>query len=125
MEQSKVTARPVLVVEDNELLKLFMSNLVETDGFVAVHASSADQAMHILETRSDITLLITNVVMRSGMTGIELVHQVDKRWPSVKMIVVSGQPGIAEGDLPTRCLFLTKPYHDDEMAFEIRALMNP
>jgi DNA-binding NtrC family response regulator len=125
MAQNKVTARAVLVVEYDGLLNLSMSNLVEAAGFLAVPASSADEAVPILEARSDIALLITNVVTRSGMTGLELVHQVDKRWPSVKMIVVSGKPGISEDDLPLKCLFLAKPYHDEEMAFEIHALMGP
>ena len=124
MAESKVTARAVLVVEDNGLLQQFMSNLVEAGGFVPVCAESADQAMQLLESRPDIELLITNVVMGTGMNGIELAHQVDERWPSVKMIVVSGQRGLSEIDLPTKCVFLAKPYHDDEMSFEIKALMN-
>jgi two-component system, response regulator PdtaR len=65
------------------------------------------------------------VAMRGSMNGMELAHAVDKRWPSVKIIVVSGQPGLSEADLPVSSLFLAKPYHDDEMAFEIRALMGP
>jgi len=123
MTQSEVAARAVLVVEDNELLKLFLSNLVAADGFLTVQASSADEAVPILESRSDIALLITNVMMRGAMNGVDLAHEVDKRWPSVKIIVVSGQPGLSESNLPAKALFLTKPYHDDEMAFEIRALM--
>jgi two-component system, response regulator PdtaR len=125
MTHGKVALRTVLVVENDRLLKLFMSNLVVADGFVAVDASNANEAIAILETRSDIALLITSVMMRSGMDGVELAHQVNTRWPSIRIIVVSGQPGLSESDLPARALFLAKPYHDDEMAFEIRALMNP
>jgi DNA-binding NtrC family response regulator len=125
MTHSKVALRTVLVVENDRLLKLCMSNLVVAGGFVAVDASNANEAVAILEARSDIALLITSVMMRSGMDGVELAHQVNRRWPSIKIIVVSGQSGLSESDLPERALFLAKPYHDDEMTFEIRALMNP
>jgi two-component system, response regulator PdtaR len=124
MTKDKHTARSVLVVEDNALLKLFMSDLVVAGGFVALQASNADEAMTVLESRPDVALLVTNVKMRGSMNGVELAHAVDKRWPSVKIIVVSAQPGLSEADLPVSSLFLAKPYHDDEMVFEIRALMD-
>ena len=115
----------VLVVEDNELLKFFMVNLVRLAGFTAIPASNADEALAILESRSDIALLITNVVMRDGMNGVSLAHAVDKRWPSVKIIVVSDLLALSECDLPMKSLFFTKPYHDEEMLFEIRSLIDP
>ena len=123
MTKDKHAARAVLVVEDNALLKLFMSNLVVRDGFVALQASNAEEAMTVLESRPDVALLVTNVAMRGSMNGVELAHAVDKRWPSVKIIVVSAQPGLSEADLPVRSFVLAKPYHDEELAFEIRALM--
>jgi CheY-like chemotaxis protein len=123
MTKDKHAARAILVVEDNALLKLFMSDLVVAGGFVALQASNADEAVTLLEARPDIALLVTNVVMRGSMNGVELAHAVDKRWPSVKIIVVSAQPGLSEADLPVSSLFLAKPYHDEELAFEIRSLM--
>jgi DNA-binding NtrC family response regulator len=123
MTKNKHAARAVLVVEDNALLKLFMSDLVVTGGFVALQASNAEEAMTALESRPDVALLVTNVAMRGTMNGVELAHAVAKRWPSVKIIVVSAQPGLSEADLPVSSFFLAKPYHDDELAFEIRALM--
>jgi CheY-like chemotaxis protein len=116
--------RAALVVEDNALLRLFMSDLVVMGGFVALQASNAHEAITVLELRPDVALLVTNVTMRGSMNGVELAHAVDKRWPSVKIIVVSAQPGLSETDLPVSSLFLAKPYHDDELAFEIRTLMD-
>jgi two-component system, response regulator PdtaR len=125
---SRVSGLPqktALVVESNEILKLCMVNLVEMTGLKVVHASSGDEAIRVLESRSDIALLITNVVMPGSIDGVDLAHAVDDRWPSVKIIVVSGKRGLAESDLPTKSLFFTKPYHDEEIAFEIRALVGP
>jgi two-component system, response regulator PdtaR len=118
-------ARTVLIVEDNALLKLFAVNLVEAAGFTAIDASNADEAVSILENRTDIALLVTNVVMRGGMDGVELAHTVHNRWPAVKTIVVSGRAGLSEHDLPPTTLLVSKPYHDEELIFEIRSLMDP
>ena len=113
----------ILVVENNELLKMFMANLVEKAGFGVLRASNADEALLILERHPDVAMMITNVVMHGAMNGAALAHVVDSRWPSVKIIVVSGQKGLSEQDLPVKSLLFSKPYHDDELLFEIRALL--
>jgi len=123
MTKSTHAGRAILIVENHQALRLFMVGLVETAGFEAIQARNADEALSILECRADIALLVTNVVMDSGMDGVELAHAVDIRWPSVKIIVVSGQRGLMESDLPGKSLFLAKPYHDEEMVFEIRSLI--
>jgi len=115
--------RAVLIVENHPLLRMLLVGLVETAGFEAIQARNADEALPILECRSDIALLVTSIVMDSSMNGVELAHAVDIRWPSVKIIVVSGKRGLVESDLPRKSLFLAKPYHDEEMVFEIRSLI--
>jgi DNA-binding NtrC family response regulator len=112
-----------LVVENNEILKLCMVNLVEMAGFKAVEASNADEAMLVLKSRCDIALLVTNVVMSGSMDGAELAHAVDDQWPSIRIIVISGKRGLSESDLPMKSLFFAKPYHDEEILFEIRSLI--
>ena len=121
MTKAAAAGPAILVVENNELLKFFMVNLVEKVGFVAIQAANADEALPILERRSDIGLMVTNVVMDGSMNGVELAHTVDNRWPAIKIIVVSGKPGHLEQDLPTKSLLLEKPYHDEELIFEIRS----
>jgi DNA-binding NtrC family response regulator len=113
----------VLIVENHELLRRFLVGLIEIAGFEAIQASNADKALPILECRSDIALMVTSVIMPGSMDGVELAHMVDIRWPSIKIIVVTGKPGLSESDLPNKSLFLSKPYHDEEMLFEIRSLI--
>jgi DNA-binding NtrC family response regulator len=121
MTKAAAAVPAILVVENNELLKFFMVNLVEKAGFVAIQAANADEALPILERRPDIALMVTNVVMDGSMNGAELAHTVDNRWPKIKIIVVSGKRGLSEQDLPTKSLLFEKPYHDEELVFEIRA----
>ncbi|WP_354669134.1 response regulator [Rhizobium sp. S163] len=59
----KSCLKTVLVVEDGPLLRLMAIDLVEDAGFQAVEARDADEAITILETRNDITIVFTDVDM--------------------------------------------------------------
>ena len=115
--------RAVLIVEDDQLLKLLTVEMVEEAGFLALQANSADEAVAILEARSDIALLLTDINMSGGMDGLKLAHAVRNRWPPIKIIVISGR--VSEYDLPTDSRFLAKPYQTETMISEIRSLIGP
>ena len=113
----------ILIVENDELLQMLTVDIMEDAGFVALRAGDADEAMAILEARSDIALLLTSVSMPSSMNGLKLAHAVRNRWASVKIIVVSGQTRLSECDLPTGSRLLIKPYAPKTMISEIRTLI--
>ena len=81
----------VLVVEDEMVLRMRAVDIVEDAGFTAVQAVNADEALSILESRSDISLLFSDIQMPGSMDGLKLAHAVHDRWPSIKIILVSGQ----------------------------------
>jgi two-component system, response regulator PdtaR len=88
--QVNETPAVVLVVDDELLLRMFAVEMVEDAGFTSVEAANADQAVSILESRTDIALLFTDIQMPGSMDGLKLAHAVHKRWPPIKIIVVSG-----------------------------------
>jgi CheY-like chemotaxis protein len=59
----------------------------------------ADEAVAILESRSDIALMFTDIQMAGSMDGLKLAHTVHKRWPKTKIILVSGQLKLAGIDI--------------------------
>lgn len=69
----------VLVVEDEMLLRMRAVDMVEDAGFTPVEAVDADEAVAILESRSDIALLFTDIQMPGSMDGLKLAHTVHKR----------------------------------------------
>jgi DNA-binding NtrC family response regulator len=115
----------VLIVEHDELLRLLTADIMKDAGFVALHASDADAAITILESRSDIALLLTSVVMPGSTDGVGLAHMVCKRWPAVKIIIASGQRRLIGRDLPKDSRFFLKPYDAQIMISEIRSLLGP
>src|SRR5467141_851929 len=64
----------VLVVEDEMLLRMRAVDIVEDAGFRSVEAVNADEALSILESRSDISLLFTDIQMPGSMDGLKLAH---------------------------------------------------
>src|ERR1700686_5521945 len=101
--------RTVLIVEDEMLLRMRAVDMVEDAGFTAVEAINADDAIALLESRSDIELLFTDIQMPGSMDGLKLAHDVHERWPSIKIILVSGKLKPTEADQPTNTRFFGKP----------------
>jgi two-component sensor histidine kinase/CheY-like chemotaxis protein len=88
-----------------------------------VEAVNADQAMTILESRSDISLLFTDIQMPGSMDGLKLAHAVHDRWPSIKIILVSGQVKPSEADRPADSRFFGKPIEVKQMIAELREMV--
>jgi CheY-like chemotaxis protein len=100
----------VLIVEDEWLLRGLAVEFVEDAGFVVLEARDADEAAALLETRSDIDLLFTDIDMPGSMDGLKLAHTVRDRWPLIKILITSGQRRPELSDLPLNSVFLGKPY---------------
>ncbi len=113
----------VLVVEDEMLLRMRAVDMVEDAGFTSVEAVNADEAVAILESRSDIALLLTDIQMPGSMDGLKLAHAVHERWPPIRIILVSGQLRPASIDIPADSRFFGKPLEAKEMIAEMQDMI--
>jgi two-component system, response regulator PdtaR len=104
-------AKPlILVVEDDELLRLHAADLLEEHGFGVVEAENADAALKLLETRDDVRLLFTDIQMPGSCDGMDLARKVHARWPRILLIITSGQIKPAQAEIPDHGRFVSKPY---------------
>ena len=113
----------VLVVEDEMLLRMRAVDMVEDAGYTSVEAVDADAAFAILESRSDIALLFTDIQMPGSMDGLKLAHAVHERWPPIKIILVSGQLKLSNREIPPDSRFFGKPLQAKEMIAEIQDMI--
>jgi two-component sensor histidine kinase len=113
----------VLVVEDEMVLRMRAVDIVEDAGFTAVQAVNADEALAILESRSDISLLFSDIQMPGSMDGLKLAHAVHDRWPSIKIILVSGQVKLSDTDKPADSRFFGKPLEMKQMITELQEMV--
>ena len=113
----------VLIVEDEMLLRMRAVDMVEDAGYTALEALDAAEAVAILESRSDVALMCTDIQMPGQMDGLGLAHAVHARWPAIRIIVVSGQLSLPNIDLPPRSRFLGKPLDAGEVITEMRDMI--
>jgi DNA-binding NtrC family response regulator len=99
----------VLLVEDEPLIRLFISELLEDAGFRVVEAANATEALVLLEAGLRVNVLLTDVDMPVGCNGFELAHKVHESWPEAEILIMSGRRWPAQGDLPPGAAFLAKP----------------
>ncbi|KPG00109.1 chemotaxis protein CheY [Rhodopseudomonas sp. AAP120] len=106
-----MSSRPVvLVVEDEALLRMNAVDIVQEAGFAVLEASTADEAIHILETRDDICVVFTDIQIPGSMDGLKLARAVRGRWPPIQIIATSGRVRVSGDELPDGGRFLPKPY---------------
>jgi two-component sensor histidine kinase len=113
----------VLIVEDEMILRMRAVDIVEDAGFNPVEAVNADEAMSILESRSDISLLFTDIQMPGSIDGLKLAHAVHDRWPSIKIILVSGQVKPSDAERPAESRFFGKPLGVEQMITELQTMV--
>jgi CheY-like chemotaxis protein len=116
-------AAVVLVVEDEMLLRMRAVDMVEDAGYASIEAVDADEAIAILESRSDIGLMLTDIQMPGSMDGLKLAHTVRKRWPSIRIIIVSGQLKPADIDIPAHSRFFGKPLEAKIMIAQMQCMI--
>jgi two-component sensor histidine kinase/FixJ family two-component response regulator len=113
----------VLVVEDEMMLRMRAVDIVEDAGFTPIEAVNADEALAILESRSDIDLLFTDIQMPGSMDGLKLAHAVHERWPSIKIILVSGKLTPTDAEKPIHSRFFGKPLEVKQMIAEMQEMI--
>jgi CheY-like chemotaxis protein len=115
----------ILIVEDNAVIRMGAIDLVVHAGYEALEATNADDAIRLLEARTDIVLVFTDVGMPGTMDGIKLAHHIRNRWPPVKLIVASGRSIVEQSRLPEGSHFFPKPYNDGTIVEQIRRMLSP
>src|SRR6478735_10756116 len=122
MGQSASRRPVVLLVEDEQLLRMDAVEMISSAGFDVVEAANADDAIEILEVRRDIVVVFTDIQMPGSMDGLKLARAVRGRWPPIKIVATSGLVDVGEKDLPEGGRFLAKPYSHAEVTGVLREL---
>jgi DNA-binding NtrC family response regulator len=111
----------VLLVEDEPLIRLFISDLLEDAGFKVVEAANATEALVLLEAGLPVNVLLTDVDMPMGGNGFELAHRVHRSWPETEILIMSGRQWPSQGDLPPGAAFLAKPCPNEAIVSHVHS----
>lgn len=112
-----VAGRRLLLVEDDASVAVVALELLESLGLEVRAVETAPQALELLQVeRFDV--MLSDVVMPGGMTGIELARQCEREHAHMRIVLTSGYAGddvdAALADAPWP--FLRKPYSSEQLA---------
>src|SRR5690349_441140 len=83
---------PVLVVEDETLIRMLVCDLLEEAGFNCIAAADAAEALDLLDRGCRPDVLVTDFNLGPGPDGKALAHAVARRFPGLPIIFVTGNP---------------------------------
>ncbi|HQT95022.1 MAG TPA: PAS domain S-box protein [Thermoanaerobaculaceae bacterium] len=116
----------ILVVEDEDAAREALRDILRTLGYEVIAAASGEEA-GALPAEQPFDVLLTDLML-PGISGPQLAVGLQARWPSLRVILMSGytedeavRRGINEGNVR----FLQKPFGMAALAHEIRAALTP
>jgi CheY-like chemotaxis protein len=119
----------ILVVEDDALVRTYVLAVLQNLGYATLAAANASAALALVAADTAFDLVFTDVIMPGGMNGRQLVDEIKKRCPGVRVLYTSGYTEdaiIHHGRLDPDVILLVKPYRKSDLALKIReALRTP
>ncbi|WNW10472.1 response regulator [Pseudomonas sp. DTU_2021_1001937_2_SI_NGA_ILE_001] len=116
----------VLIVEDEPLIMMLLSDYLSGEGYRVLQAENGEQAFEILASRPHLDLMITDYRLPGGISGVMIAEPAVKLRPDLKVIFISGYPAeIAESGSPiaARAPILAKPFTMETLHSQIERLL--
>jgi len=117
----------VLVIDDREEQRNVISRILKAEGYRVSSLAGGAEALKYLEgTGAD--LLILDISLRRDREGLDLHAQIRARWPSQRILLISGHPRETYADVLGRagdCPFLKKPFRAEELLAAAGNLLPP
>ncbi len=125
MTNSPHSKAHILVVDDDKAFRIATRTLLNDEGYEALLASGADEALSILSS-SEVDLMITDLVM-ANMSGMELLKKIKMSYADLTVIMVTG---FASLDTAIEAMklgaadYLTKPCNNAELLLKVSRSLN-
>jgi len=112
--------RVLLVVDDDELACRYAARVLGNAGFRVLAAHDGEEATTLLGELNTVVWLVVSDVQMPKVSGGELASLVAERWPTLPVLLTSGQGHPPEGHTGP---FLAKPYPPEALVSAVRALL--
>ena len=116
----------ILIVEDDEAISRQLAMQLATLGYNVFAASEGEPALAIVRERTDIALLLCDIVLPGGMNGRQIADAAQAIRPGLKVLYTSGYSEdtiIHQGRLDPGVELLSKPYRRAELAAKVRKVL--
>lgn len=111
----------VLVLEDEDDVRQTLCEQLHLLGYLTLEAANGEQAMHLLAASSEIDILISDLMLPGGLSGVDVVNHAQAHYPQLSILLISGQDlrPAHNPALPDVAL-LRKPFTRGELAQALR-----
>ncbi len=117
----------ILVVEDDEDVRRTTMSMLNRLGYTVMEAEDGPSALKVLDkSGKDIDLVLSDVIMPSGMSGYDLANELRRHYQDIKVLMTSGYPEkvIDKDDIHgTGITLLRKPYKNTQLAAAVRTAL--
>lgn len=107
-----------MVVEDEFLIRMMITDELRMAGYVVVECSTADEAIDVLRSGISIGVIFTDVRMPGSMDGVSLAQTVRQEFPALKVVATSCE----QRPVTLTEQFVPKPYNPRSVVHLIDAL---
>jgi len=117
----------VLVVDDEPLVRLFVTEVLEDLGYATLEAEDAKAGLDILRSTARIDLLISDVGLPNGMNGRQLADAARELRPGLKVLFITGYAEnalLSDGHLGRGMQAMTKPFTMEELAVRLGDILS-
>jgi two-component system, cell cycle sensor histidine kinase and response regulator CckA len=120
--------KTILLVEDEDMLRGLIRELLEIKGYAVLEASQGVEAIDLLRQKGEpVDLVLTDVVM-PHMSGSELVERLRKEHPTLRVIFMSGYTGANNAAIHKSLempgvAFLQKPFRLNALITQVEDLL--
>ena len=116
----------VLLVEDEELIRLALASPLEDAGMSVVAVADADAAIEVLESDNNVRAVISDVRLPGSVDGVGLAKWLKEHRPKLPIVLTSGHPFVSglSAVNPAIAIIVKKPYDVDEVIGWVKSLVD-
>lgn len=81
----------VLVLEDEADVRQTLCEQLHLLGYLTLEAANGEQAMHMLAASSEIDILISDLMLPGGLSGVDVVNHALAHYPQLNILLISGR----------------------------------
>lgn len=120
------TGATVLVVDDEETIRLLVRDVLEEAGYRVFTAPDGATGLQLLQSDTRVDLLVTDVGLPGGMNGRQVAEAAQAKRPNLKVLFITGYAEnalIGSGHLASGMRVLTKPFGVDSFSQSVSDIM--
>jgi len=125
VERGKPAEWTILVVDDEDCIWEIVGFMLRSAGFRVVQASSANEALTLLESGAKFDLMFSDIMM-PGLDGVVLLQLTKEKFPALPVIIVTAADRVLDAKetlLKGACDYLLKPFDRDQLLGAARRVL--